>query len=171
MKQISHTIKRALLLSALLAWTTFLLIGCVTREVNKPPLLSLANVGLESIGLFEQRLSLSLRVQNPNETTMEIRGLSCTLDINGQRFAQGVHSRPFTVAGYSDTVVTVSANASTGSVLRQVQTMAQGGRESIDYHLRGDAEVKGLGQIPFDQLGDIPLLSLLGEPSRPRRSP
>lgn len=152
-----------------LAWVALLLSGCGAMGVKQRPQVSLANVGLESIGLFEQRLSLSLRVQNPNDSDMEIRGLSCTLDINGQRFAQGGSSQPVMVPAYGDTLMKVSANAGTGSVLRQIQSLASGGREAIDYRLQGQADVSGLGQVPFDQVGDIPLMSLMGKPAQPGR--
>lgn len=163
----AHT--RWLLLTAL-AWAALLFSGCGTMGVSKPPQWSLADVGLESVGLLEQRLSLSLRVQNPNASDIEVRGLTCTLDINGERFAQGVRSQPVTIPSYSDALIKVSANVGTGSILRQLQTMALGGRESIDYHLLGQAEVSGLGQVPIDQVGDIPLPSLLGQPSQPNRN-
>lgn len=154
---------------AVLAWASLLVSGCGTLAVHQPPQLSLADLGLESIGLFEQRLTLSLRIQNPNGSVMEIKGLSCTLAINGQHFAQGVSSRPVRIPGYSDQILEVSANAGTGSILRQLQTLAQGKRETIEYRLQGMAQVSGLGQVPFDQVGDIPLLSLPAQPSQPRR--
>lgn len=151
------------------ALAALLISGCGAMGVRQRPQVSLADVGLERIGLFEQRLSLALRVQNPNGSDMEIRGLSCTLDINGQRFAQGGSSQRVTVPAYGDTLLKVSANAGTGSVLRQLQAFAVGGRETIDYRLQGLAEVSGLGQVPFDQAGDIPLTPLLGKPAQPGR--
>ncbi|MDD5757521.1 MAG: LEA type 2 family protein [Desulfobulbaceae bacterium] len=154
-------------LLVILALAALFLSGCGAMGVKERPQVSLANVGLESIGLFEQRLALSLRVQNPNGSDMEIRGLSCTLDINGQRFAQGGSSKPVTVPAYGDMLMKVNANAGTGSVLRQIQSLAVGGREAIDYRLQGRADVNGLGLVPFDQVGDIPLMSLLGQPAQP----
>ena len=157
-----HGNKRWLLLLAL-AWAALLCSGCGAMSGGKPPQLSLVNIGLEGVGLFEQRMSLALRVQNPNAAEMKIRGLSCTLDINGLRFAQGVSARPVEIPGYGDSLMKVSANVGTGSVLRQLQSLAAGSREAIDYHLQGHAEVSGQGQVPFDQVGDIPLSLLLGE--------
>lgn len=163
-------ISKRWLLVAGLAWVALLFPGCGTIGGSKPPQLSLADVGLESVGLFEQRLSLVLRVQNPNASDMEIRGLACTLDVNGQHFAQGASPRPVMVPGFGDALVNVSANVGTGSVVRQLQTLAQGGREAIDYRLQGQIEVRGQGQVPFEQVGDIPLPSLLGQPPQSQRS-
>lgn len=164
-RQHSKTDKRKALLPAL-AFAALLVVSGCGLGINTAPQLSLADIGMERFGFLEQGLSLSLRVQNPNGYSMEIHGLSCTLDIDGQRFAQGVSAQQVRVPAYGDTIMKVSVSAGTGSVLRQLQALAQGGRDAIDYRLQGQAEVSGLGQVPFDQRGDIPLPSLLGQPSQ-----
>ena len=57
------------------------------------PRINIANITAQDVKLFEQVFDLELRVQNPNDLSLEINGLAFELEVNGKRFATGVSSR------------------------------------------------------------------------------
>lgn len=146
----------------LLALALILLAAACATVIRTPPSVSLAGVDLESIGLFEQRYVLQLRLRNPNDADIPIEGLSFDVEVNGMHFASGLSNAVVRVPRLGEALVEVPATSNLGAFLRQWRELRQGGRDSLDYRIKGSVRVTGYGAIPFDHKGEVPLPNLIG---------
>lgn len=110
-----------LLLSLLL----LALSACAVYPNNDP--LNVNVVGVQSLQSqdMEVRFAVKIRVQNPNATNVNYTGVALALDINGQPFASGVSNESGSIAGYSETVMSVPVSVSAFSVIRQTFGLSQ----------------------------------------------
>lgn len=124
--------------------------------VTRPPTVSLAGLGLESVGLFEQRYVLQLRVRNPNDSDIPVDGLDFEVEVNGMPFASGVSSTRTTLPRQGEALLDVTATSNLASFLRQWRGGESGGRAGLDYRIKGSLRVPGYGAVPFDHRGEVP---------------
>ena len=150
---------------ALAALTLVLLAGCTSLGKKlETPRLSLVGIQLQEASFFEQRLRVRLRVQNPNDLVLPVRGLDVQFELDGEDFAQGVSERAFDVParGEAEFDMLVTANAATA--LLRILDKDRGGRlEALDYRIRGklSTSLGLLRSVPFDERGKIELDSLV----------
>jgi hypothetical protein len=136
-------------LALLLAVSTLALAGCAGLRGGDPVRLNV--VGIEPIdgeGL-EMRMAVRLRVQNPNDTSIDYDGISVELDLNNRPFATGVSPARGSIPRFGETVLNVPVSVSAFSVMRQAWgivggmsggssgTSAGAAMEPIPYVLRG----------------------------------
>jgi LEA14-like dessication related protein len=135
--------------------------GCSTLAPQlETPRLSVVNVELENAGLWEQRLKVRMRVQNPNDRQLPIRGLSYTLQVGGEDFARGLTDTAFTVPalGEAEFDMNVTANAAS-ALIRYLGKRDTAADDSIDYRLVGKVSLSQgvLRSIPFEERGSFRL--------------
>lgn len=147
-----------------IAFLAVALAACVTA-IAKPPTVSLASLGIESFGLFEQRFLLQLRIKNPNDVDIPIEGLSYDLEVGGHPFASGVSSQAVTVPRLGEALLEVPATSDLGAFLKRFGEKPPTG-EGLDYRLRGQVHVGGHGAVPFDHRGEVNLPRLPGQPKK-----
>ncbi len=127
-------------------------------------------IGLRALeaSLFEQRLEVRLRVQNPNALDIPVRGLDVEVELAEEPFAHGSSAREFTVParGEAEFDMIVTANAATA--LLRIATADRQEREQIGYRLKGKLSTRLglLRSIPFEESGTIPLSELGGRKRR-----
>ena len=141
----------------LLAFTC-LLTACASVGDVTPPTIQLANMRLVSAGLLSQELMLQIRIGNPNDFDIPLNGLSFTLDVNGESFADGLSNETVTVPRLGYATMSVSGSTSTLNLFRQL--MALGTSDRIAYRLHGQAYVAGVAgstPYPFDRRGELTL--------------
>lgn len=147
----------------LLAAAAILLAGCSTVASLQTPRLSLVGVQLQEASFFEQRMRVRLRVQNPNDLVLPVRGLDVTFELDGEEFAQGTSARAFDVPalGEAEFDMLVTANAAT-VLLRIIEKDRDGRLEALDYRIRGklSTSLGLLRSVPFDERGKVTLDSL-----------
>lgn len=115
---------RAVRLLALGVLTVLSLGGCAGWFGHDPLRVSVAGIEpLDSQGL-EMRFNLKLRIQNPNEDTLNFDGVSVDLQLNGKAFASGVSDQHGTVPRYGETVVSVPLTVPAFTALRQAFSLA-----------------------------------------------
>src|SRR3984885_13344237 len=89
------------------------LTGC-SRFVPKlqAPHLSVVGVELQKGALWQQKLRVRMHVENPNDRVLPIKGITYTLDVNGQEFAHGESAASFDVPalGEADFDMNMTAN-------------------------------------------------------------
>ena len=142
--------------------------GCAGLGGLSPkPEVSVAGLSLVQMGLFEQRFTLKLRIQNPNDVELRINGLSFEIELNGQSFITGLSDRGVTIPRFGEALLDVNATSTLGSALKQLRELQKGGRERIDYRIFGRLNASGMGTMPFERRGDLQLPAL--EPS-PRKT-
>ena len=94
---------------ALFAWL-LLLSGCASLTTKlDPPRVTLDNFrSLPSDG-GGPRFEIKLRVQNPNEQSLDIAGISYTIELLGKEVMSGVSNDIPLIEGYTEEVVTLEA--------------------------------------------------------------
>lgn len=141
-----------------LVCTLAVALGACSLFVPKlqPPTLSVVNVELLKGDLWHQQLKVRMRVQNPNERALPIKGLSYRLDLDGEEFAHGQSAASFVVPASGEAEFDMSVSANMAGVL--VKLLAQGGGQ-IDYHLVGKISLSQglLRSVPFDEHGSFKL--------------
>lgn len=148
-----------LLLAALLG-------GCATLgPAWQPPRLSLVNLRLAGATLFEQRFVAQIRVQNPNDRVLAIRGFSFDLEVNGEPLASGVSDRALSVPAFGEALTEVYATTTLASLIRQFAALDRA--QSFRYRLYGRIRLAGLGgAIPFNFEGEVPVVPPPAAPAR-----
>ncbi|MBI5014494.1 MAG: LEA type 2 family protein [Deltaproteobacteria bacterium] len=144
---------------AALFLVAFLVGGCAALLPRpEPPRLTVADVTLAQVNLFEQKYVVRLRVQNPNAFPLGLVGLDYVLRVNDQPFASGVSSHPVTVPAYGTEVIDVEAYSGLGEVLKQLFELGKGIPERLRYRLRGHVRLESPSlEVPFDESGEISL--------------
>jgi LEA14-like dessication related protein len=104
---------------------------------------------------LEQRLRVRMRVQNPNDRSLPIQGLSYTVYLGGQEFATGVSDASFVVPALGSAEFNMDVTANAAGALFAVLSKPRG--EGIDYHMKGRVELSHgwLRSIPFEQSGSF----------------
>jgi LEA14-like dessication related protein len=127
----------------------------------EPPKLSVVGVEIVRGDLFEQRFKARRRVQNPNDRSIAVRGVSYTLHIGGEELGRGLSGSSFTVPALGeaefDMLVTVNL---AGTVMRLLERARSDGLpDSLSYRLRGEVKLSEgfVRTIPFDEKGAVKL--------------
>jgi LEA14-like dessication related protein len=144
-------------------WLVGLMAGCA--GLGKPlemPRISLANIQmLESSGM-ESAFLVQLRVQNPNEVDLDIRGVECDVVINGKPFAYGMSNTPVRIPAFASDTVPVKVYTSVIDIFRGLLNLQ--GREDLSYQVRGKVRMSGgaflPSSLPFDSQGTISVKDL-----------
>jgi len=150
--------------SALSLLLAVLVAGCTSLGTQlETPRLSLVGIQLQDASFFEQRLLVRLRVQNPNDLVLPVRGLEVSFELDGEDFAQGVSARSFEVPALGEAEFDMMVTANAATALLRIIEKSKGGRvESLDYRIRGklSTSLGLLRSVPFDERGTISLDSL-----------
>jgi len=139
------------------------LVGCAGfgTKLETP---RVAFVGLKALeaNLFEQKLEVRLRVQNPNSIELPVKGLNVDVELAGEHFAHGVSAREFTVPanGEAEFDIIVMANAATALI--RILSSDRKSRDAVEYRLKGKLSTRlgMLRSIPFDETGTLPIGSI-----------
>ncbi|MEJ2793981.1 LEA type 2 family protein [Iodobacter sp. LRB] len=115
----------------------FLLAGCAGLYGNfEKPSVSLAGLSVAEVGLLEQRFVLSLRLTNPNDVSLDIKGVQLSLDVNGQHFAEGVSSEAVTLPKLGSVLVKLNVTTSLSTFIQQFNGLQASGKP-IAYRIKG----------------------------------
>jgi LEA14-like dessication related protein len=132
--------------------------GCSLTRLQAPAVTPVA-VDLAQLQLYEQQFVVKLHVQNPNDRTLPIKSVSCTLQIEGVEVGQGKITEPFTVPAHGETdvdmVVTTNIATSVPNLLRRLLERGQ----LPEYQLSGwvNPDISLIPPIPFSKSGQLTL--------------
>jgi LEA14-like dessication related protein len=137
----------------LIALVTLGLAGCslFVPKLEKPTL-SVVSVQMLKSDLWHQELKVRMRVQNPNDRELPVKGLSYMLDVDGQEFAHGMSGESFVVPALGEAEFDMSVSANMASML--IKLLSQGGNQ-VDYRITGKIALSAglLRSIPFNDHG------------------
>jgi LEA14-like dessication related protein len=133
--------------------------GCSTFAPKlEAPTLSLLGIQMMSADMFAQKFRVRVKVENPNEMELPVRGLDYKIFLMGDSFAEGVSSDSFVVPAQGeaefDMVVTTNFVSSFGRLISRV---GGGKLEDLDYEIAGEVMLdKGfVRKIPFSHHGKV----------------
>ena len=144
----------------------WLLAGCASLPERVEPLrVSVAEMSLVDIGLLELRFDLKLRVRNPNAVAVPVEAISYEIEINDYPFASGSALPKTEIPAQGEALIDATAVSPLLSILRQAFDL-RSLPERIKYRMRGRLTfTMGMGSVPFDLQGEIPLPKKPREPS------
>lgn len=142
---------------------SLILAGC-SGFMTKPetPQLTLAGLNLVGMDLLEQRFTLRLRIQNPNDFELPINAMSYELRVNDKPFASGISNTEITVPGFGSEVIEVDAFSNLAGLVQHFSSFQGGEKSTLNYQLLG-AMIVGSDnlKLPFRQSGEIALPAML----------
>jgi LEA14-like dessication related protein len=116
----------------------------------------------ESKGL-EATFLVQLRVMNPNEVDLDIRGVDCDLEINGKPFAYGISNAHVKVPAFGSEIIPVTVYSSVLDIVKGLLGLPQ--REDLSYQLKGRVRLADPGfmpsALPFDAQGSVSIKELV----------
>lgn len=145
-------------------WKWFLLMtlalitfGCANPLLSlQSPKVTLSDLRLQSISVFEQRYAVGLRIQNPNAEALPIRGMQFTLYVNHAELAHGVTREEITLPAYGEQLVKVDVVSSLGNIMEQISSLEKKSVTGIQYKVVGSASVTGFtATLPFEYTGEF----------------
>ena len=137
-----------------------LLSACAFAPRFQKPELSIVDAQLASSTLWEQRLKVRVRVQNPNDRALPVKGIEYTMEVMGQPAATGVSDASFVVPamGEAEFDMNVTTNLA-GTLLRLLSRGPDALGQSVPYRLAGKVQLSQgwLRSIPFEERGTFKL--------------
>jgi len=145
--------------AAFLVVAAILLAGCATMGAKlESPTVSVLNVQVLSTDMFAQKFRVRLKVENPNDLELKVKGIEYEILLMGDSFAEGNSTDQFLLPAKGeaefDMVVTTNFVSSLG---RLISRKGGGKLEDVDYEIVGQISVdKGmLKKIPFNHKGVV----------------
>ncbi|MGD9239334.1 MAG: LEA type 2 family protein [Desulfobacterales bacterium] len=139
----------------------FLLTVCGCSGVGQrlePPRVKLATIRVQEFNVLETVFEVQLRVFNTNDTALQIRGLECELEINGQPFAIGVSDADVEIPSYGTQLLPLRIYASIFDIIKSTADLPN--QEQLRYHIKGKLRLGAgafPGVLPFESEGNISL--------------
>jgi LEA14-like dessication related protein len=121
-------------------------------------------VGLKTVeaSLFEQKLTVRMKVRNPNAIELPVNGLDVDMELADEPFARGVSAREFVVPAGGEAEFDMNVTANAANALLKI---ASGDlkADEIGYRVKGKLSTKigMLRTIPFDERGTLPVSDIL----------
>jgi LEA14-like dessication related protein len=143
--------------------TLLILAGCAGLGKSlEPPRISLANIQVQESKGLETAFLVHLRIMNPNDVDLDIRGVDCDLEINDNPFAYGISNTPVKVPAFGSETIPVTVYSSVLDIVKGLFRLQQ--REDLSYQLKGKVRMAGGGfmpsTLPFDSRGTVSIKDL-----------
>lgn len=131
--------------------------GCAgLAQRGDPVSVTVSDLRMGTAGLLEQQYFVTLRIQNPNDRDLAIKGVAFQLDINDKAFAKGTTGQAVAVPRFSTATVEVETLSTLGSILRQMGSGSM--PEQFRYRIKGRLYQQGAaGPLSFDDRGELKL--------------
>ncbi len=144
--------------------------GCAGfgRRLESPEI-SLANISLQEAKAFETTFELALRVFNTNDVPLEIRGIECELEINGNKLAKGVSATQTQVPAFGTELVRMTVYSSMLGMVSSMLDMIRSAQsdqlpQKMNYKISGRLSIGGEStmpwKLPFKSQGEVDLEGL-----------
>ena len=143
------------------------LVGCVgLHGLKEDPKVSIADIRVQDVKALESIFLIQLRVLNPNDIPLTLRGVNCDLEVDGRHFASGIADSDQLVPAYGTAIVPVKVYASMLDMVSSVVDLIQSANpsaakeKSMAYILKGTVGVETRGfdrRIPFTSKGELSL--------------
>jgi LEA14-like dessication related protein len=123
------------------------------------PKLSVVNVEMQKSDLWEQRMKVRMRVANPNDRPIPVKGLTVALEVQGQELAHGVSGASFNVPALGEAEFDMNMTANMAGALLKLLGSGNELGDAVDYRIRGKLALsEGLMRsIPFEDRGTFRL--------------
>lgn len=118
------------------------------------PKVSVVDISVKSLGLFEQRFDLMLRLANPNDFALDIEGLDFEVEVNDRPLAKGLATHTTFLPAAASTLMQVEAVTESKNILSQMKTLPfESLKEGVPYRVKGRVKTDRSGWLPFEYKG------------------
>lgn len=134
--------------------------GCAgVMPAIKSPRVTISDLRVQQVNPLETTFQVQLRIINPNDFPLTIKGLECDLELNDQHFGSGVSGKGATIPAFGTDVVSVSVYSSMIDLIRGFLKVPE--REQLSYRIKGSVTVAAGGSpatsVPFETHGELDL--------------
>ena len=146
--------------------------GCAALYgLKEDPKISIADIRVQEVKAMEGIFLIKLRILNPNDVALDLRGINCDLEINKRHFASGIGDSNQTVPAYGTAIVPVEVYASVLDMISSVADLMHSAGKipsqdtPLPYTLQGTVRIGIHGftkEIPFKSAGEISLKGVKG---------
>ena len=131
--------------------------GCALVTTT-PPQVEVVAVELRGVSLFDQTLSVTLCVTNPNTLELTFRRIAVGVDVQGSSFAQGVSDTVVRLPPSQSVLVPFTVASTVRNLGPQLLGVVRTG--AVDYRLHGTVTLDTLGiTVPFSRGGRLGLIT------------
>jgi LEA14-like dessication related protein len=157
-----QSLRRALLLFSCAA----LLAGCAAMGPKlQSPTVTILAVQMLSTDMFAQKFRVRVKVENPNDMELKVRGLDYQILLMGDSFAEGNSSDQFLLPALGEAEFDMAITTNFVSSLGRLISRKGGGKlDDVDYEIVGEVLVdKGMvKKIPFSHKGTVDFTKAAG---------
>lgn len=155
--------RRNVLIAGWLGVTLLLFSACsIPGQRVDQPQITLSSVKIQDINLFEAVLHIEVRVVNPQETTYDIKGIDCVLDLDQIKLASGVSNTPLHIPSLQSAVIPMTVYSSVEDIAKCLKELK--GKDKINYNIKGNLHLVGgflkPSMIAFNTDGQVALQGL-----------
>lgn len=146
-------------LFALFVFIATLVAGCASHysELEAPDI-SVSNIMLQNVSLFEQQWEVTLRAHNPNDKQVTVKQLSYDLLLDEARFARGSTQQKVVLPANDSAVFTTLVTTQLLNTINQLRKLNLTPGQAVPYKITGKAKVGLVPKaLPFTTAGEIPL--------------
>ncbi len=115
-------------------------------ESITPPRVSLVNIQIQEIKLFETVMELELRVLNTNDVALHIKGIDCSVALNGKNFASGVSDIRADIPPFNSDTVFMTLYSSVIDVAKAFLQSTD--KQELTYSIYGKVHFSGESTSP-----------------------
>lgn len=146
-----------------LLWWAGLIAGCAGwGKPLETPRVSLSNIQVQESKGLETTFLVHLRVTNPNDVDLDVKGVDFDLEINGKHFAYGISNTQVKVPAFGSEIIPITVHSSVLDIVRGLFGLQQ--REDLSYQLKGKVRMAGgmlmPSTLPFDSQGTVSIKDL-----------
>jgi LEA14-like dessication related protein len=104
-------------------------------------------------------MKVRMRVVNPNDRPIPVKGLTCALEVAGQELAHGVSGASFNVPALGEAEFDMNMTANMASAIIKLLGRGSDADDEIDYRVSGKISLSEglLRSIPFEDRGKFKL--------------
>ena len=118
-------------------------LGCASMGGIEPLEVTLANLNVTEVTLFETTLIAKLRVTNPNPDAFTIEGASFKLYLEDKKVGTGTSNESFTVERLDSHVIDVVFHMNNASALLRLKDILENKDKEVSYGVRGGLYTQG----------------------------
>jgi len=118
-------------------------LGCTSMGSIEPLDVTLANLEVTEVTVFETTLVAKLRITNPNPEAYTIEGASFKLYLEDKKFGTGTSNESFTVDRLDSHVVDVVFHMNNVSALLRLKDILENEDNDVSYDVRGGLYTQG----------------------------
>lgn len=122
---------------------------------TRAPDVSVADIGIGSLGVFEQRFDVGLRIDNRNDFDLVVDALEFELEVNGRPFARGLGRPSQRIPALASTVLRVDAIMPSKNLVEQLRALSPSAlKAGVPYRIHGRVRLDRPARwLPFDHAG------------------